>query len=390
MEEMEIKIRTLTPIWTGGVDQAPDRLHETGLIGSLRWWYEALVRRLGGYACDPTEDNPEARCRFDAKAYEHAKQECVSQAEALQVGLKTICPVCYLFGATGWARLFQLRAMDVPTTPLHFRTSLSMNKGWLKRVFGSESQTIDGLKIPYGDLGLQTVLRGHNEDYVKSQLALLFRFAMEYGGLGARLQHGFGQIELAQPVEMLDARTIADGITRLTETIRSGYLRSDGPVTDTPFDLHNFVSMSWSIPSQKLAIFTKGKAHIGSRQKSQEKRYLPCAFDLRYKGSNNLGIRRWLETTKQWKPNQINLLMGVSEKKRQKLQDEDRLASRLCFGMPYRRDSDYRLRVFGFAPSPLTPEELRDLCSEYIHQIFTLGPTGVTLGRDLIASIQGE
>ncbi|MGQ9833224.1 MAG: type III-B CRISPR module RAMP protein Cmr1, partial [Candidatus Villigracilaceae bacterium] len=39
---MEIQLKTLTPLWTGGIDGTTDRLHETGLIGSLRWWYEAL------------------------------------------------------------------------------------------------------------------------------------------------------------------------------------------------------------------------------------------------------------------------------------------------------------------------------------------------------------
>jgi len=53
---LEIGLRTLTPLWTGGPDQLPDRVRETGLIGFLRWWYEALVRRLGGYACDPTSE----------------------------------------------------------------------------------------------------------------------------------------------------------------------------------------------------------------------------------------------------------------------------------------------------------------------------------------------
>ena len=52
----EIKIRTLTPLWTGDVDRECKSIKETGIIGSLRWWYEALVRGLGGYACDPTSD----------------------------------------------------------------------------------------------------------------------------------------------------------------------------------------------------------------------------------------------------------------------------------------------------------------------------------------------
>lgn len=46
---MQIKIQTLTPLWTGGVDGKMDRIHETGIIGSMRWWYEAIVRDWGGH-----------------------------------------------------------------------------------------------------------------------------------------------------------------------------------------------------------------------------------------------------------------------------------------------------------------------------------------------------
>jgi len=88
MTTLEMTLQTLTPLWTGGVDQTCDRLHETGLIGSLRWWYEALVRGLGGGACDPTS---EERCPDkDGRR----------------------CAACELFGCTGWARKFRLRVLD--------------------------------------------------------------------------------------------------------------------------------------------------------------------------------------------------------------------------------------------------------------------------------------
>ena len=48
--ETKIKIKTLMSISTGGVEGKCDRLHETGIIGYLRWWYEAIVGGLGGYA----------------------------------------------------------------------------------------------------------------------------------------------------------------------------------------------------------------------------------------------------------------------------------------------------------------------------------------------------
>lgn len=86
----------LTDIWTGSVthskekDQikesiSPDRLIPTGLIGSIRWWFEVLVRGLGGNACDPTQTSCEGR--------DH-------------------CVACELFGCTGWGGKFRFTVFD--------------------------------------------------------------------------------------------------------------------------------------------------------------------------------------------------------------------------------------------------------------------------------------
>jgi len=86
---MELKIRTLTPLWTGGAEAGQmDRLHETGIIGSLRWWYEAILRGLGADVCDPT--NAQSCPDEDGKR----------------------CAACELFGCTGWQRRFKLHILD--------------------------------------------------------------------------------------------------------------------------------------------------------------------------------------------------------------------------------------------------------------------------------------
>lgn len=86
---MEIHLKTLTPLWTGGAGRTCDRVHETGIIGSLRWWYEAIVRGLGGSACDPTNSKCQDRIH---------------------------CVACELFGCTGWKRKFRLEVeYDVQT-----------------------------------------------------------------------------------------------------------------------------------------------------------------------------------------------------------------------------------------------------------------------------------
>lgn len=399
---MEITLKTLTPLWTGGVDQIPDRLHETGLMGSLRWWYEALVRGLGGYACDPTSEDAQARCEFDTKVYEQAKKDGKCESEAIKAGLRSVCPVCYLFGATGWARLFQLRAVDVPMTPLHFRTTIGMNASWLKRVFGGKNQNIDSIQVPYGNLTFQLIPRRYDEAYAKSQFALLLHLATEYGGLGARLQHGFGQILF--PSDLNDI-SFADGLQRLQVKIQQDILRSAGPKVDTPFDLQNFVGLTYEIPKSNLSALLDGKAHVGNPQKKQETRYLPCVFDLRYKGAGNWGMRRWLKQ-KGWRessnPDQLDeldLLLGPRSqwgpKSHQKQIREDlRTAGRVFFGMPYQRDEKYVLRIWAFWPQELKhrlpdPNALMSLCSEYMQDVFKIQPTSQIFGRHLLPSATG-
>jgi hypothetical protein len=244
-------------------------------------------------------------------------------------------------------------------------------------------------------LRCQVVLRGHDPEFARNQLALALRFATEYGGLGARLQHGFGQVVLSLPPAMQSV-TVANGLTELADRLRFGGLRVSGPLTETPFDLRNFVSLTYDVPARSLAAFTADRAHFGSDQKRSEINYLPCAFDLRYKGTGNWGMRRWLEDphgAKRWRHADANQLMGVSKKRGEADSEDDRQAGRLCLGMPYRlANGTYRLRIFGFAPPGLlTPEGLRDLCNEYVQHILPTGPTNVVpvLGKELIAQVQG-
>ncbi|PKP54671.1 MAG: type III-B CRISPR module RAMP protein Cmr1 [Candidatus Altiarchaeales archaeon HGW-Altiarchaeales-3] len=103
---MDIRIKTLTPIWTGDVDGKCSKIKETGIIGSLRWWYEALVRGYGGYACDPSSDeNGFKKCELKEEKFNKALKSGESAQEALDA---QICPACQLFGCTGWSRRFRL------------------------------------------------------------------------------------------------------------------------------------------------------------------------------------------------------------------------------------------------------------------------------------------
>jgi len=391
-EPVTVTLRTLTPLWTGGAGGTPDRVHVTGLVGSLRWWYEALVRGLGSHACDPTAKESGSRDSFDADAYDEARRDGLSEAEALREGLRPLCPACYLFGATGWARLVQVQVVkEPPTTPLHFRSQVRMNRTWLCSIFGGEAKDIQGIRVPHGQLELRLVARGHDGEFALRQFLLALRLAEQYGGLGAKLQHGFGQVQIIEP------RAAADewraGLQELADRLGRDGLHRQASDLATPYDLNRMVSLEYPVPKAGLERLESRDAHVGAPEKQSETAYVPCALDLRYKGQGRWGFRRWLEDPadgKGWPQSKVNALMGISKKRGDPETDDDRQASRLCFGMPHRIDGErYRLRVFGFAPQGVvTPEELRDLCHEYMRRILDVEPARETLGRDLLAGLR--
>lgn len=89
LKTVNYKMKALTPIWTGNAYKKGDKLKNTGLLGSIRWWFEVVVRGLGGYACDPLDSKK--RCPDDQ-------------------GRR--CVVCEFFGCTGWARKFRFEVME--------------------------------------------------------------------------------------------------------------------------------------------------------------------------------------------------------------------------------------------------------------------------------------
>lgn len=60
---VQVRISFTTPLWSADATRQAHRVECTGLVGSLRTWYEALVRGVGGWACDPTGTD---RCGLDA------------------------------------------------------------------------------------------------------------------------------------------------------------------------------------------------------------------------------------------------------------------------------------------------------------------------------------
>lgn len=89
------ELKALTDIWTGDAAGKGERLISTGLLGSIRWWFEVVIRGLSGSACDPTTDGN--RCPDARKKPKEPGHHCV---------------VCELFGCTDWARKFRFDVLE--------------------------------------------------------------------------------------------------------------------------------------------------------------------------------------------------------------------------------------------------------------------------------------
>lgn len=148
----EWKLKALTPIWTGDMNRRGDRLILTGLMGSVRWWFEVLVRGLGGKACDPTSS---VRCPDHKKHPTEPGHHCVA---------------CELFGCTGWARKFRLMVLDTDGNVIQRQiardTEFTLRFIPLRPIREEEWCLLDctlRLIADYGAVGGKTVLKPSDE-----------------------------------------------------------------------------------------------------------------------------------------------------------------------------------------------------------------------------------
>jgi CRISPR-associated protein Cmr1 len=143
-------------------------LQSTGIIGSLRWWTEAVLRGMNKFVCDPTKDD---RC---------PKQVTKNNQKILQY-----CSACLIFGATGMRRMFRLEMHGGTKVfdggAINIKPS-RRNRGWY---LGS------GLK---GEIDLHII--SLDRDFDDNLVLVPLTIVANWGGIGARTQHGYGVVEL--------------------------------------------------------------------------------------------------------------------------------------------------------------------------------------------------
>jgi CRISPR-associated protein Cmr1 len=189
LEQRTIRIEALTPLWTGGPGQTCDaRMFETGLMGSLRWWFEACARSAGIAAADPTNA---ATLKYDPK-HENLLE-----------------PVSRVFGCTGWRRRFRLVICD--RQPLEIPREVEIDTEWhrgpkgqtnkAKWYYGRPLSDRPGPVRAWGSFNLKIVQIAPWTEYDGTSTDLLLdliRFVSRYGMMCAKPQLGLGVVKLPE------------------------------------------------------------------------------------------------------------------------------------------------------------------------------------------------
>jgi CRISPR-associated protein Cmr1 len=147
-------LRARCPIWTGDADGNGGRTITTGLLGSIRWWFEVVVRGMGGSACDPAES--------DGRCPDKNDKHCV---------------VCELFGCTGRARKFRFDVLDeageVKRDQIKKDETFRFRFTPLRPIRDEEWALLDltlRLIADYGAIGGKTVLKPSDEKDPEKEL----------------------------------------------------------------------------------------------------------------------------------------------------------------------------------------------------------------------------
>jgi len=253
--QMRLTIKTLTLLWTGGVDGKVDRIHETGILGSLRWWYEVIVRGLGGKACDPTSND---RCKYDPRDSRPPEEQ--------------LCAVCYLFGATGWRRRFRLEVVETDVSDAQIDHTISLSNRLYTDYKGNQRAPTWYFRDPTqsGEPKPNTPKQGRfiiqiqslTPEFNSQVIAGLIQFIADWASLGARAQMGFGVIAL--PSGRIDTQPLYDWLIRAAghctytdlPSLRNIFLARISPKNDKPFSEQDTFNLKYDL----RRLFAKDKA----------------------------------------------------------------------------------------------------------------------------------
>jgi CRISPR-associated protein Cmr1 len=335
---VKLTLRTLTPLWTGGIDAGQsDRLHETGIIGSLRWWYEAILRGCGVRVCDPTAHN------------------C------------TGCPACQAYGMTGQRRQWRFTIQSegrhsfvgdpflLPSGRIHRQTTRGRQRaragGWY---IGNGF---------VGDIALQALPLRPGTLHNVWELPL--HLAARWGGIGPKTQIGYGVAQMLNE----NGQPVIPNIDSLLQN-----LATDNQAANNLPDLRHFFfsklhfttnTPNWWRQARLIDIALTGQVRDaqGTVQLQNVSTELNTLANLNCVPVSS-AFRNWLRygrtiTMRNGQQRQVSMLNGFTRGQERDAESElfgtlqpDRSRSRLNISFAYLLPPDtWEIRVWGWIPN---------------------------------------
>lgn len=253
----------------------------------MRWWYEAIVRGMGGYACDPTSEKKS--CQFDAKAYdeEYKRHLKVNESKelaskyAVEAGLKKVCPACRLFGCTGWKRRFKLETFVDANQIESFNLATldkkkSFNNWWLSSTF-EKSIKSDNSNMTFGKFNLViTEFANSTNLSISSQIHSLFSIMSTIGAIGAKNQYGYGIFDFKDKKNITDSleelKLFLENINQIQETGSTNF-----------YSLDKFWSYEFTLAEDNKTVLRFKKANVIGKKAIVTNIFLyPSIFVINY------------------------------------------------------------------------------------------------------------
>jgi CRISPR-associated protein Cmr1 len=365
---MEVIIKTLTPLWTGGVDAGKcDRIHETGILGSLRWWMEVLVRGMGGKVCDPTEQ----KCLYDPKKPNN-----------------NLCDVCQIFGATGWKRRFRLEIQEIQVSDASVQHPMKANRTYTDSKGESKTPTWYFQNPPKS--GSFTIhIQSLHPDFKPEVIGGLIQFIADWSALGARPQMGFGVIQVEG--SRIDAQPLHDWLINTVGSNTYSDLPSLHLLASAIQGVASVGSNTYSDLPSLQNIFLAKIQPKDSNSSFKEQDTFNLKYDLRNlfrteeskiteKKNQNQNGRKGLILKKDKKDNNVtesdsskdlrHFIMGTVE--------DDRIAAKVKISRSY-DENDKLMRVWGWIPEEAgvytngwNREKVVDAICQYLTANYTL------------------
>ncbi|MEA2005691.1 MAG: type III-B CRISPR module RAMP protein Cmr1 [Acidobacteriota bacterium] len=371
---MKITLQPKTPLWTGDIDSKSDFIQSTGVMGSLRWWAEAILRGMGYFACDPTEDN----------------HRCPKEANRNNQKIPKYCPACLVFGATGIRRLFKLEISGGERVFNDGAINIKpdgRNRGWY---LGS------GL---IGEIDLRTI--SLDRDFDDNLVLLPILIASNWGALGARTQHGYGVVVLEQKKDL----KIDDFKNAMKERLKS-------------LNVEERKNVNNKLPNLKEMFFAKVQFEVqdndwwkevdGIRErgrKGDRNYYEGYINDPRMVKWVNAGsvpiapaIKNWLRfgkqiTIKNGKKMQVSPFKNLSNKSISgwlfgESNKDKKSASKINISCAYKIDNNlWEFRIWGWIPKSDTPNGLeREAFLDSLKQALSGGGSVTIPWKDLLGN----